>query len=224
MNDLGWHFTLGDKLRDGRPIPKVGEVLRHEGPIEICRSGLHCSERLIDALRHAPGATLHQVRFGVDVLRESDKLVSRERVILRTLPQNETLLVLVEFAQWCAQRAAAWTASARWVAVTWAARAAAWTAEAAEAGAGETAAAKAAVAAAEAMEAAEAAAEEAARTAQVAEMEVMVAEMEVMAAEMEVMAAVTAAAEAERGLQNTKLTELVERAFAALEMPTRANK
>lgn len=122
-NNLGWHFTLGDKLRDGRPIPKVGEALRHEGPIEICRSGLHCSERLVDALRYAPGATLHQVRFGVDVLRESDKLVSRERVILRTLPQNEALLVLVEFAQWCARRAEEAAAADR--AAAWAAWAAA---------------------------------------------------------------------------------------------------
>lgn len=132
-NNLGWHFTRGNKLRDGRPVPAIGEVLRHEGPIEICRSGLHCSERLIDALRYAPGATLHQVRFGVDVLRESDKLVSRERVILRTLPQNETLLVLVEFAQWCARRAA-WSAKrVAWEAA--AGREAAWRAawEAAEA-------------------------------------------------------------------------------------------
>lgn len=112
MNDLGWHFTLGDKLRDGRSVPAIGEVLRHEGPIEICRSGLHCSERLIDALGYAPGATLHQVRFGVDVLRESDKLVSRERVILRTLPQGQTMPVSAEFAQWCAKEAA--KAAAEW--------------------------------------------------------------------------------------------------------------
>ena len=171
-NNLGWHFTLGDKLRDGRPIPKVGEALRHEGPIEICRSGLHCSERLVDALRYAPGATLHQVRFGVDVLRESDKLVSRERVILRTLPQNEALLVLVEFAQWCARRAEEARAAAMEAAM-----AAAWAARAA------------------AMEAEEAA-EEAGAAAK---------------------AETAAAKKEEREIQNTKLTELVEAAFAKLE-------
>ncbi len=104
MNDLGWHFTLGDELRDGRPVPPIGETLIHEGKIQICESGLHCSKRLIDALRYAPGATLHQVRFGGEVQFEKDKLVSRERTILRTLPQALVLPVLVEFSAWCAKR------------------------------------------------------------------------------------------------------------------------
>lgn len=165
-NNLGWHFTRGNKLRDGRPVPAIGEVLRHEGPIEISRSGLHCSERLIDALRYAPGATLHQVRFGVDVLRESDKLVSRERVILRTLPQTETLLVLIEFAQWCAHRAATSAKEAAWarVAARVAAREAAREAEVAEAewtaAAWAAEAARAAAAAREAARAGRAAEEE----------------------------------------------------------------
>ena len=51
----GWHFHNGKTLRDGRPLPTLGAWLVHKGPIVICESGLHYSERLIDALRYAPG-------------------------------------------------------------------------------------------------------------------------------------------------------------------------
>jgi hypothetical protein len=33
-----YHFT-SDKLRDGRPIPAIGEWLEHIGPIVPCQSG-----------------------------------------------------------------------------------------------------------------------------------------------------------------------------------------
>lgn len=105
-NNLGWHFTRGNNLRDGRPIPPVGEALVYNGKLELCLRGLHCSVRLVDALMYAPGVTLHQVRFGGNIFWGVDKLVSSERTILRTLPQTETMLVLVKFAQWCAQRVA----------------------------------------------------------------------------------------------------------------------
>lgn len=81
LSILAWHFT-GDTLRDGRDIPAVGEVLRHEGPIELCALGLHASERAIDALAYAPGPMIHRVRCGVDIQRQQDKLVCRERAIL----------------------------------------------------------------------------------------------------------------------------------------------
>jgi hypothetical protein len=45
-------------LRDGRPIPKDGEVLRYEGPLVMCKSGLHASREPFDALQYAPGPTL----------------------------------------------------------------------------------------------------------------------------------------------------------------------
>lgn len=77
---LAWHLT-GSKLRDGSPIPPVGEWLRHDGEMEICRSGLHASERLTDALEYAPGNTLHRVTVRGDIKRQHDKLVGRERRI-----------------------------------------------------------------------------------------------------------------------------------------------
>ena len=76
-----WHFT-GNKLRDGRPLPADGEWLVHEGEIEICRTGLHASRRVIDALQYAPGSTICRVTC-CDIVTEhqNDKLVCRERRI-----------------------------------------------------------------------------------------------------------------------------------------------
>ena len=78
---LAWHF-VGATLRDGRPIPPDGETLKHKGQVVLCKSGLHASERLIDALKYAPGWTLCRVRMGGTIKRETDKLVARERTIL----------------------------------------------------------------------------------------------------------------------------------------------
>src|SRR5574337_1301621 len=78
---LAWHF-VGDALRDGRPVPSDGEVLRHDGPLELCASGLHASIKIIDALSYAPGDTLCRVRCGGKIVRGDDKLICSERAIL----------------------------------------------------------------------------------------------------------------------------------------------
>ena len=95
---LAWHFT-GDKLRDGRLIPALGEWLVHDGPIRICDAGLHASERLIDALRYAPGETLHRVTVRGIEDRQDDKLVARERRIEWSLDAEP---VLRAFSRRCA--------------------------------------------------------------------------------------------------------------------------
>jgi len=97
-----WHFTNG-ALRDGRPLPAIGEWLRHDGPIEPCHSGLHASEKLIDALRFAPGGTLHRVTLRGEIMEhDGDKLVARERRIEWTLPSDVMEPLLRPFARWCA--------------------------------------------------------------------------------------------------------------------------
>jgi len=88
---VAWHFTADDKLRDGRPVPPVGDWLRHEGEIEICRTGLHASERLFDALSFAPGNMLHRVECRGIEGREDDKLVCRERRVLWTIDAEPVL-------------------------------------------------------------------------------------------------------------------------------------
>lgn len=79
---LAWHFT-GDKLRDGRPLPADGETLRHDGPLVMCRSGFHASERMIDALAYAPGPVVWRVRCGVGIERETDKILCTDKLLCR---------------------------------------------------------------------------------------------------------------------------------------------
>lgn len=84
-----WHF-MADKggkpvLRDGSPAPKVRKILRYDGAIKICHSGLHASRRLIDALEYAPGPWCAEVEVREIVEEQADKLVARERRILRVV-------------------------------------------------------------------------------------------------------------------------------------------
>ena len=88
---LAWHFTA-DTLRDGHAIPPIGETLRHEGELSICKSGLHASERMIDALHYSPGPTIHRVRCGGRIVRQDDKLCSSERTILWSHRVSDDLL------------------------------------------------------------------------------------------------------------------------------------
>lgn len=88
---LAWHF-VGTVLRDGRPIPPDGEWLHHDGDIEICASGLHASERLIDALNYAPGSTICRVAVDGVAERQDDKLVARSRAILWRVANADNLL------------------------------------------------------------------------------------------------------------------------------------
>ena len=93
-----WHF-VGDTLRDGSPIPADGKLLHHTGSVAICRSGLHASERIIDALTYAPGNIICRVECGGIVDTQSDKLVCRERTILWRIDGEE---LVREFARTCA--------------------------------------------------------------------------------------------------------------------------
>lgn len=93
-----WHF-VGKTLRDGRPIPADGRWLIHRGPIVPCESGLHASVRLIDALRHAPGATVCRVVVRGEIIHEADKLVASRRKIMWRIDATD---LLYAFARQCA--------------------------------------------------------------------------------------------------------------------------
>ena len=94
---LAWHF-VGAKLLDGRPIPADGEWLVHDGPVAICKSGLHASPDPFDALRYAPSTTLCLVECADVVERHTDKLVCRRRIIKR----RDATEMLRAFARWSA--------------------------------------------------------------------------------------------------------------------------
>lgn len=91
---LAWHFT-GETLRDGTPVPKPNEKLTITGKVVLCKNGYHGSEKLFDALRHAPYVTyVHRVDITGDLAYDyyyNDKLVGSERTILWTTPAKDIL-------------------------------------------------------------------------------------------------------------------------------------
>lgn len=88
---LAWHFTA-DKLRDGSPIPRVGEWLEFTGEIRMCESGLHASRDPLDALQYAPGPLLHRVECDEIAEEGDDKLVCSRRRIIASRDMTEYLL------------------------------------------------------------------------------------------------------------------------------------
>lgn len=98
INTTAWHFT-GDKLRDGRSVPAIGETLVYKGEILWCRRGLYASCNPFDALYHARGNTLHKVLCNRIEISGDDKLVCRERTIIANIDATE---LLRSFAQKCA--------------------------------------------------------------------------------------------------------------------------
>ena len=89
-----WHF-VGETLRDGRPVPADGVVLKHNGPLVMCESGLHFSKHPLDALAYAPGATLCLVECGGTVVEgignHKDKGICSERTIIARMDATDLL-------------------------------------------------------------------------------------------------------------------------------------
>lgn len=94
-----WHFHNGETLRDGRPLPAVGETLIHPGEPILCQQGLHASVRAVDALQYAPGAWVDRVVVGGVVVKGDDKIVATERTTLWRIDATE---ILRKFARMCA--------------------------------------------------------------------------------------------------------------------------
>ena len=97
----GYHFTEAT-LRDGKPIPPIGEWLEYEGAVVPCKSGLHMSECPYDALQYAPGEMLHRVELDGDLQPHGDpidKWAGRRRQIKATIDATD---LCREFARWCA--------------------------------------------------------------------------------------------------------------------------
>ncbi|UUX50695.1 hypothetical protein NUH88_03125 [Nisaea acidiphila] len=92
---LAWHF-IDENMRDGRPVPPDGERLEHGAPAALCESGLHASERVLDALIYAPGNTICRVECDGVAGRQDDKLVCGARTILWRVEGEE---LLREFAR-----------------------------------------------------------------------------------------------------------------------------
>ena len=93
-----YHF-VGDKLRDGCPVPTDGEWLVHDGPVRMCESGLHASRHPFDALMYAPGPILCLVDCDEIDAEDVDKLVCRRR---RIVARFDATTMLRAFARQCA--------------------------------------------------------------------------------------------------------------------------
>lgn len=98
MNYNGYHFT-GNRLRDGRPVPPIGETLVHEGEIVWCRSGFYASPTAWDALPYALGERLHRVLCEDIERAEANKFVCRRLTIIATIDATD---LLRKFARKCA--------------------------------------------------------------------------------------------------------------------------
>ena len=93
-----YHF-VGDKLRDGRPVPPDDDWLIHNEPIMMCESGLHASRHPFDALMYAPGPVLCLVDCDEIDAEENDKLVCRRR---RIVARFDATALMRTFARQCA--------------------------------------------------------------------------------------------------------------------------
>ena len=87
---LAWHF-VGEKLRDGSPVPKDGVWLEHNGPVVLCESGLHASINPFAALQYASGATLCRVALRGEIITGDDKIAAPERKIIARMDAKEML-------------------------------------------------------------------------------------------------------------------------------------
>ena len=98
-----YHFNNGKTLRDGAPLPAIGEWLKHDGDVTPCESGLHASEHPFDAITYAQGLTLDRVTLrGSIVPHGTDKVAASER---RRDASIDARPVVLAFARWCAIQA-----------------------------------------------------------------------------------------------------------------------
>lgn len=95
---IAYHF-VGQTLRGGRPVPADGEWLEHDGPVDLCVSGLHAAEHPFGALTYAPGETLCLVECDNIVTGIADKFVCRKRRIIKRIDATD---LLRQFSRECA--------------------------------------------------------------------------------------------------------------------------
>jgi len=93
-----WYFAANDnKLRygDNREIV-LGDTHEVKGEPVLCANGLHASERVIDALLHAPVSILYQVELSGKLDIGKDKLCATKRTYIQRIDATE---LLQEFAR-----------------------------------------------------------------------------------------------------------------------------
>ena len=81
---LAWHFLPEDGcMRWGtKELVAAGKTYRVEGPLTMCRHGLHASRRALDALGYGAGPLICRVELWGDVQEDQDKCVARNRHVV----------------------------------------------------------------------------------------------------------------------------------------------
>ena len=100
-----WYFSSGREANGSRRKQAVGKTYTVKGKVVPCASGLHASERAIDALQYGHGNIAWRVTLGGDVVAHGspvDKHAASERT---HLAMADATMALHEFACWCTERA-----------------------------------------------------------------------------------------------------------------------
>jgi len=90
---MGWHFLPANGCLtngDGRQVV-VGETYTVDPPLELCVHGLHASERILDALKFAPGPIICRVELSGEILHDDDKACATQRRVLWMADATATL-------------------------------------------------------------------------------------------------------------------------------------
>jgi len=98
-----WHF-LPSNLKlgygDNREV-KVGETLTVDTPLELCKSGLHASFTIRDAMLYQSGPICCKVEIGLDGKQNENKIVSSFRKVIW---MKDCTRILHDFSCLCAER------------------------------------------------------------------------------------------------------------------------
>jgi hypothetical protein len=81
---LAWHFLRDDRkfgYGDGNKAV-TGQIFYVDPPIEMCRWGLHGSEKIRDALSYAPGSQIGRVILSGESIKGDSKIVATQREYL----------------------------------------------------------------------------------------------------------------------------------------------
>ena len=93
---LGWHFLATDRrLRYGNQEVEAGQTYTADGPLAMCRNGMHACRRPLDALDYAPGPIVCRVQLIGEISHDRNKSVARSR---RVLWRADATTMLHEFA------------------------------------------------------------------------------------------------------------------------------
>lgn len=101
---LAWHWCQHNRLLgfdDDRSV-YTGGVYEVDGPIVLCKHGLHGCRTALQALYYASGDVICRVRLSGEIWEDPEKLAASRREVLWLADGGPTLH---RFAVWCAEPA-----------------------------------------------------------------------------------------------------------------------